>query len=156
MILQPAYLIGITLQVIGRQGSWLKAAMYKNYLRFFDTRALLGLGDWPEGTQGNLSMYWHERFQMQVPEELITLLFPFLPDLEATVAEMGKAANISVRAVPVMLRTLAVVLVQDALEVAELFSHQPVHVLLSDANHFQYVPTSPVTTWLILAPGLAM
>lgn len=113
--------------------------MYKNYLAFFDPVALLSLGDWPEGEKGNQSMFWHERFHMSVPDELVHLLIPFLRALEKTVADMGRRASISVRSVPVVLRTLAIVVVQDALELAEDFSKHPVHAMLLEDNDFQYV-----------------
>ena len=126
------------MQHIGRHCGWVKAAMYKNYLAFFDIVALLTLGEWPEGEKGNTTMYWNERFHMCVCEELQRLLFPFLPALEATVAGMGRRANISVRAVPVVLRSLAVVVVQDALELAETMNQHPVHARLLEDGNFQY------------------
>lgn len=103
----------------------------------FDTKALLGLGDWPEGTTGNLTMFWHERFHNEVPEELIVLIYPFLPALETTVRDMGPAANISVSAVPVVLRSLAVVVVQDALELIHSMPDNPAHKLLAVHPTFQ-------------------
>ena len=128
----------LRLQNLGQHCGWMKAAMYKNYLAFFNPQALLSLAEWPEGAQGNLGMYWHQRFQMAIPEELIQLLFPFLPSLEASVARMGARANISVRAVPVVLRTLAIVVAQDALELAELMPQNPVHAMLLEDSSFQY------------------
>ena len=115
----------------------MKAAMYKNYLAFFDALALLSLGDWPEGESGNKGMFWHPRFHMSVSDDLVHLLFPFLRALEKTVADMGHRANISVRALPVVLRTLAIVVVQDALELAEKFSEHPVHAMLLEDAAFQ-------------------
>lgn len=125
------------MQNIQRHGGWLRDALNKSYLVLFDTKALLGLGDWEEGALGNLTMFWHERFHNEVPEELIALLFPFLPDLEKTVRDMRAAANISVSSVPVVLRSLAMVLVQDALELAEAMPENTVHAMLLEHDTFQ-------------------
>ena len=122
---------------MARHGGWAKGALFKNYLQLFDTHALLALGDWPEGAQGTPNMFWHERFHMHVPEELIVLLFPFLPALEKTVYGLRAGGNISVQAVPEVLRSLAVVVVQDSLELVDLLRNHPVHQRLAQNDRFQ-------------------
>ena len=70
--------------------------------------------------------------QVKVPEELIAFVMPFLAGLEAQVNQMAekREANISVRAFPQVLRELAVVAVQDALDLAESFPGNEVHARL--------------------------
>ena len=50
-------------QSIARQGQWLKAVMYKAYLRLFSMPGLLSMGDYPEGSKSN-NTYWAPRFQV--------------------------------------------------------------------------------------------
>ena len=147
-------LIWFLAQNLERHGGWLHNALNKSYLVLFDTKALLGLGDWEEGATGNLTMYWHERFHNEVPEELIVMMFPFLPALEATVKAMGAAANISVSALPVVLRSLAVVLVQDALELAEAMPKNTVHAMLLQNATFECVSLQSASD--CICPSLAL
>lgn len=52
-------------QTIARQGQWLKAVMYKAYLRLFSMSGLLSMGDYPEGSKSNFNTYWAPRFQVR-------------------------------------------------------------------------------------------
>lgn len=54
-----------------------------------------------------------------------------------TVAEMGKEAINSMRSVPAVLRYLAVVVIQDALEDAPEMRENPVHAYLLENPLFQ-------------------
>ena len=51
-------------QTIARQGQWLKAVMYKAYLRLFSMPGLLAMGCYPEGQKSNFNTYWAPRFQV--------------------------------------------------------------------------------------------
>ena len=70
------------MQVISRMGHWVYQALYRSYLLFFKPAGLLAAGDWPGAATNDYSLFWHERFLMTVPEELVNLLFPFLVRLD--------------------------------------------------------------------------
>lgn len=53
------------------------------------------------------------------------------------VQTLGKQAGNSMRSLPLALKYLAVVVVQDALEVAEQYPENPVHALLVEDGCFQ-------------------
>jgi hypothetical protein len=59
------------LQVIMRMGKWLHQAMYTHYLAFFKTEGLLAMGEWPHAQQKDFGHFWHERFEINVPDWLI-------------------------------------------------------------------------------------
>jgi hypothetical protein len=73
----------------------------------------------------------------QVPRQLVDAVFPFLEALEAKVLEMGADASPSHRVWPGLLYYLAVVLIQDALEMAEGYPDNPVHAMLLETDAFK-------------------
>ena len=121
-------------QVIARAGRWLGDAMYKSYLHFYKPEGLLGSGDWPIDKPH--ALFWAPRFMMVIPQRLVHLIYPFLPALQQKIASLGSAARPSHLAVPKVLQYLGVVLVQDALELAEEFPDDPVHRLLLNDGEF--------------------
>jgi hypothetical protein len=74
-----------------------------------------------------------------VPEELVQLLMPGLAALEKAVADLkaaGKPSAVLENLVK-LLRMLAVVAVQDALELAEAYPANPVHSMLLANDRFK-------------------
>lgn len=127
-------------QAIQRIGHWLLDSFGTAYIvPSFNPEALLALGFWPGAAQKDFRGYWAERFQVAVPEELIKLLMPGLDrlqewaDKELQAAAAGKRAD---RVAPEasttahILRVGAMVVVQDALELAQEFNDNPIHTLL--------------------------
>ena len=96
------------------------------------------LGGWAEAAQKEFDKFWHERFCLDIPGELVKAVFPFLPTLTAQVAELGQAATTSMRSLPQVMQYLAVVLVQDACELARVYPTHPVHVLLLQHPAFRW------------------
>lgn len=70
------------LQLIARLGRWLRTALNQSYLRFFKPKGLLAAAGFdksrPEG-------YFDERFCLDVCEELVDIVFPFLSKLTGQV-----------------------------------------------------------------------
>jgi hypothetical protein len=131
------------LQSIRRMGRWSKDAMSKSYLHYFKPDALLAVGNWPNGDYGR--SFWAERMMVPVPEELVLVVFPFLTEVEQQVQRLvdAKKARASMLSIMSLLRYLAVVVVQDALELTSPSSHgdfafddHPVHLLLRDHETF--------------------
>ena len=87
-------------QVIRCSGMWLYDSLSRSYLEFFKAVGLLGVGGWPGAATNELHMFWHERFMIPELLELIVLLFPFLPNLEQAIKELGAAASLSMHAPP--------------------------------------------------------
>ena len=56
--------------------------MSKSYLLCFKPVGLLAAGGWPGVAQNDYDQFWHERFCVAVPAELVEYLFPCLPALE--------------------------------------------------------------------------
>ena len=134
------------LQTIQRLGRWLRDALYKSYLRFFKPDGLLSLGGWPGAAQKRFERaFWHERFMVEVPEELIYWVYPFLKDIEEDLKVLGSKAKNSMKSIKEVLQYLAVVLVQDALELTSMeqegsrfiFNDHPVHKLLMEHQLFR-------------------
>jgi hypothetical protein len=113
--------------------------MQKSYLRFFKPDGLLVLAGRKEAAQKQLDLFWSERFCLDVPSELVEAVFPFLATLNAQVAELGEEATTSMRSVPQVLQYLAVVLVQDACELASTHSTHPVYAFLREHEAFKCV-----------------
>lgn len=61
-------------QVILRMGKWLHQAMYTHYLSFFKTEGLLAMGGWPHAQNKDFSHFWHERFEMDIPASMLSLV----------------------------------------------------------------------------------
>ncbi|WIA17347.1 hypothetical protein OEZ85_014210 [Tetradesmus obliquus] len=137
---QLMYEMGVSLEVIQRIGAWLLDPFGTAYIvPGFTAEALLALAFWAGAAQKDFTGYWAERFMVAVPEELIQLLMPGMAALEAAVAAAiaaGKpdavAANLAK-----LLRMLAVVAVQDALELAAGYPGNPVHKMLLQHERFK-------------------
>ena len=56
--------------------------MSKSYLLCFKPVGLLAAGGWPGVAQNDYDQFWHERFCVAVPAELVNHLFPFLSKVE--------------------------------------------------------------------------
>ncbi|CAL8471742.1 g11284 [Coccomyxa elongata] len=121
---------GIDDKVIARMGKWNYEAMNKSYLMYFKPVGLLAAAGWPGAAHNDYHQFWHPRFCVDVPEQLVEVLFPFLRTLKKTVEDMGKDATNSMKSVPAALAYLAVCVVQDALEDAAKYPKNPVHALL--------------------------
>jgi hypothetical protein len=128
----------LLLRVIKRMGKWLKDAKYVNYLAFFNTEGLMAMGCWPHAVKKDSNYFWHERFECNVSQELMHPVFPFLPELKLRLEEVG-TADPSMDSIIQVLEYLAVVLVQDAVELlAELkFAEHPVHQHLMVNDKFR-------------------
>lgn len=70
------------MQVIARMGKWNLQAMAKSYLMFFKPCGLLAAAGWPGATSDDYNQFWHPRFCVSVPQQLVELLFPFLQKLQ--------------------------------------------------------------------------
>lgn len=127
-----------SLQVIKRMGKWVKEAMYVNYLAFFKTEGLLAMGCWPHAEKKDFSHFWHERFECNVSQELMHLVLPFLPELKLRLAQVGNA-DPSMDSIIQVLEYLAVVLIQDAVELLsqDKWADHPVHQHLMENAKFK-------------------
>jgi hypothetical protein len=119
-------------------GKWIYQAMYRAYLLFFKTEGLLAMGGWPDAAKGETQMYWHERFMVQVPVELLDHVMPFIKGLRAALKELGEDAKASMRSVLAAMEYLALVVVQDALELVQEYPDNPVHKHLMEHAAFRY------------------
>lgn len=138
------------LQVIQRIGHWLLDSFGTAYIiPGFTPEALLALGLWPGAAQKDFTGFWAERFHVAVPEELVYQLLPGLKALEEQVQarlnaaagdkkRVDKQAQLGRRMVQV-LRMGAVVVVQDALELAERYPNNPIHKYLLEDDTFRCV-----------------
>ena len=100
--------------------------------------SLLAAAGWPGAASNELNMFWHERFMIPVPNELVVLLFPFLQNLEKAVQELGEAASSSIHAAPQLLQYLARVVVQDAAGgMCRMHPEHDVHRLLNSSPVFR-------------------
>eukprot|EP00882_Tetradesmus_deserticola_P023008 GHRQ01025033.1.p2 GENE.GHRQ01025033.1~~GHRQ01025033.1.p2 ORF type:complete len:233 (+),score=98.32 GHRQ01025033.1:693-1391(+) len=124
---------GVDDSVIMRMGKWLHQAMYTHYLTFFKTEGLLAMGEWPHAQAKDFGHFWHERFEINVPEHVLSTVYPFLKELKERLLRVG-AVLPSMKSIVEVLEFLAVVLVQDAVELLsqELFTEHPVHVWLTE------------------------
>lgn len=136
-------------QVIQRIGHWLLDSFGTAYIvPGFTPEALLALAFWPGAAQKDFTGYWAERFHVSVPTQLVYLLMPGLDRLEKATDELEskakgarsspdrEAASHGKRLVQV-LKMGAVVIVQDALELAERFPNNPLHDLLLKEDAFR-------------------
>lgn len=116
-------------------GRWLRQAMYKSYLKFFKPEGLLAIGGWPiEKPHG---LYWDSRFMVNVPDEMIVQVYPFLPALETKIAAIeGADARPSLRSIIALFKYLGCVLVQDALVLYDSQPDHPVHQFLGESRIF--------------------
>ncbi|DBA86564.1 TPA: hypothetical protein ACH3X1_016780 [Trebouxia sp. C0004] len=131
---------GVDDSVMRRSGKWLYDSLSRSYLEFFKAVGLLGAGGWPGAATNELHMFWHERFVIPTPPELIVLLFPFLPNLEQAIKELAAAASLSMYAAPLILKYLARVVIQDAAGgMSRVHPDHDVHVLLNTSSVFRSV-----------------
>lgn len=126
--------------MIQRLGHWLLDAFGTAYIvPGFTAEALLALAFWPGAAQKDFQQYWHERFGDAVPESLVYRLWPGLRSLEkeATAArDAGRPDAVTAHFIR-MLHTGAVVVVTDALELAEAYPDNPVHSVLLKEDAFR-------------------
>ena len=81
---------------------------------------------------------WHERFMVSTPRELVLLLFPFLPNLQMAITELGKKASLSMRASPRLLECVAKIVIQDAVAgMCDKYPEHDVHRLLLTSAVFR-------------------
>ena len=138
-------------QVIRRSGKWLYDSMSRSYLEFFKAVGLIGARGWPGAATNELHMFWHERFMIPTPPELIVLLFPFWPNLERAIKDLGAAASLSMHAAPLVLKYLARVVIQDAAGgVSRLHPDHDVHMLLKTSSTFRSVVPALPNPWLLI------
>jgi hypothetical protein len=69
-------------QMIARLGRWLRTALNTSYLKFFKPKGLLAAGQWDKDRPDG---FFAERFCLDVQEELVLLVFPWLPELSKQV-----------------------------------------------------------------------
>lgn len=69
--------------------------MTKSYLEFFKATGLMGARGWPGAATNELHMFWHERFMVPTPPELVVLLYPFLPKLGQIIKELVQECLLS-------------------------------------------------------------
>jgi hypothetical protein len=127
-------------QVIQRIGAWLLDPFGTAYIvPGFTAEALLALALWAGAAQKDFTGYWAERFHAAVPEELVQLLMPGLAALEQAAADLKAAGKPSavLDNLARLLRMLAVVAVQDALELADSYAANPVHSMLLENDRFK-------------------
>jgi hypothetical protein len=130
-------------QSIERAGRWGgHKALQQSYLQFYTPDALLTLAGWEEGAQKVFDRYWAERFHIAVTNEMVAIVFPFLPGLKAVVDDMGKQAGPSARSVVAVLEYLAVVAIQDMVQMASegAYTNHPAHAYMLQHECFRYVP----------------
>lgn len=120
---------GVNERLIARVGRWLRNALITSYLKFFSPEALLAAGDWD---RASFDSFFAEHFCIDVPEELVAYVFPFLATLTKQVEDMGGKAEQSARAIPEVLSYLGEVVVQDAC--ALLSSSNPEVRAAAEAN----------------------
>lgn len=133
-------LVNCYVQVIQRIGHWLLDSFGTAYIvPGITPEALLALGFWPGAAQKDFTGFYDPRFHVVVPEELVLLLMPDLKKLEEEAAAEKAAASNGRRAdretpeaakVAKVLRMGALVVVQDALELADRFPENRIHKLL--------------------------
>jgi Centromere DNA-binding protein complex CBF3 subunit, domain 2 len=133
----PTVFLLCTAQVIERLGRWQMNAMQKSYLKFFKPDGLLVLGGWSQAAQKHFDIFWSERFCLDIPSDLVEAVFPFLGTLQAQVEKLGAEATTSMRSVPQVMQYLAVVLVQDACELADTNPSHPVYTYLKEQETFR-------------------
>lgn len=124
-------------QTIARMGKWIYQAMYKSYLMFFKVEGLLAVAGWPGAAVKDFNRFWAPRFLAEVPLELIDHVMPWLKGLKAAVAALGSSASPSMRSVAEACEYLAVVSIQDALELASKYPDHPVHQHLRNHPVFE-------------------
>jgi hypothetical protein len=92
---------------------------------------MLAIGDWPYAQQKDFAHYWAERFELHVAQYFIDLVFPFLKDYSSSLEEM-QVKPPSAKSMVDVLEYLAVVLVQDAVELLseDKYTDHPLHKFL--------------------------
>lgn len=133
-------------QAIQRIGHWLLDSFGTAYIiPSFSPEALLALAFWPGAAQKDFRGFWAERFHVAVPEELIELLMPGLGRLQqwaeqqltaAAGKPVGRTAAQADNTAKV-LRVGALVVVQDALELAEDYKDNLIHARLLENDTFK-------------------
>lgn len=71
-------LLLLHLQLIARLGRWLRTALNTSYLRFVKPKGLLAAGGWDKDRP---DAFFDERFCLEVEDDLVLLVYPWLADL---------------------------------------------------------------------------
>jgi hypothetical protein len=82
-------------QVIARLGRWLHTALTSSYLRFFKPEGLLAAGGWD---RRDYASFFSPRFHVDVPDQLVAEIMPFLASLQQQVR--GSCMGAWARAAP--------------------------------------------------------
>lgn len=75
-------------EILRRWGQWNKDACEKSYLLALPTEGLLAAGEWPDWDT-RTDQYFHPRFMVEVPMELIYKMAPGWKEIENTVLEVS-------------------------------------------------------------------
>jgi hypothetical protein len=63
-------------------GKWSNSALNKSYLLDYKPAGLLALAGFPRAAENDLQTFYHDRFGMTVPKELLTIIYPYMDDLD--------------------------------------------------------------------------
>ena len=74
----PCSLFFPSFQLIARAGRWLRTALNTSYLQFYKPESLLAAGGWDKDRPDG---FFAERFCLDVEDELISCVFPWMDDL---------------------------------------------------------------------------
>jgi hypothetical protein len=122
------------MQDIKRLGLWNLGVHQAHYLLTgLKPAILLTMGFYQAAAQGEFGVYWRESFMVLVQQELIAYLAPWFYSWNAKVdaaAAAKQPLHPSVLGFQRLVPYLMVVVVQDALELAEAYPDNPVHVHL--------------------------
>ena len=108
----------MSIDEIARIGGWNNEVVSQIYLAGYSAKMILAMGNWPEAGSGDLKQYWAERLLMPMPPELMQVIYPFTPNLEAQILE-AKNKNMSIKSAESVYDSLhwfATVIFQDALD----------------------------------------
>lgn len=126
------------LETLRRMGRWQYDTMIPHCLEFFKPSGLLAAANWPGVNTNEFHIFWHERFMASTPRELVLLLFPFLPNLQMAITELGKKASFSMQASPRLLEYVAKIVIQDAVAgMCDKYPEHDVHRLLLTSAVFR-------------------
>lgn len=127
----------VCLQSIAKMGRWINDALSNSYLVFYTPDALLSIGGW--SIEKPYDKFWAERFCIPLAQEMVNLVFPFLPGFRKTVEDMGSSAGTSMQSLVSGLDYLGGVVIQDTLDLVDDFPNHPVHAMLLKHPSVRYV-----------------
>lgn len=98
-------------------GRWSSArALVQSYLSLVPPQVLLGTAGIVLGNEPLNNVYWHPRFEINIPddvlEELKLVLYPWLPELRTAVESIDEAGRLSPKGVLATVEEYALVLIQ--------------------------------------------